>query len=52
MKQGQESVNNRALVMTIDQHGIIVATKVQLNPSFNVMKVKAIKKMRRDGQLA
>ena len=53
MKQGQESVNNRALVMTIDQHGIIVATKVRLNPLYtqNVIKVKAIKKMRRNGQL-
>ena len=48
MEQGKESVNNRALVMTIDQHGIIVATKVRLNPSFNVMKVKAIKKMRKE----
>ena len=53
MEQGKESVNNRALVMTIDQHGIIVATKVQLNPLYtqNVIKVKAIKKMRRKGQL-
>ena len=49
MKKDKESVNNRALIMTIDQHGIIVATKVRLNPSFNVMKVKAIKKMRKEG---
>jgi len=49
MKKDKESVNSRALVMTIDQHGLIVATKVRLNPSFNVMKVQAIKKMRKEG---
>ena len=48
MKKDKESVNSRALVMTIDQFGAVVATKVRLNPSFNVMKVKAIKKMRKE----
>ena len=48
MKKDKKSVNNRALVMTIDQFGAVVATKVRLNPSFNVMKVKDIKKMRKE----
>ena len=46
----RRTLNSKALITTVDQFGAIVATKVQLNPSytFNTIKAKAIKKMRKE----
>ena len=46
----EQNHNKRALITTIDQFAAIIATRIELRPSYSyeVMKAKAIKKMRKE----